>query len=123
MLWFVGLQTPGKLTLTVQDWQNGCPSAPDAQENPNVNAVSTGLYALVGASLCRLTGNMTYCDRAYASLQWIDRILRDDQGLIYDHIIGTSCELVSWLYACQPARLPPSVNTQLTSGGPGGISR
>ena len=71
------------------------------QGDPDVNAVSSGLYALLGAELCRVTGDQTYCEIAYRSMQWIDRFLVEPSGLVYDHINGSSCVVTNWTFTCE----------------------
>ena len=93
------------LALLITDWMNGVPTetAPGlgGQGDPDVNAVSSGLYGLLGAELCRITGNQVYCSLAYSSMQWIDRFLVTSDGLVWDHINGTSCEIKNWTFTCE----------------------
>ncbi|ORX35268.1 glycosyl hydrolase family 76-domain-containing protein [Kockovaella imperatae] len=86
-------------------WMNGAPMDPNqgGAGDPDVNAVSSGLFALLGAELCRITGDQVYCDRAYEAIQWIDRFLVRPDGLIYDHINGTSCEVKDWTFTYNAA--------------------
>lgn len=82
-------------------WTNGAPQDPGqsfASDNHDVNAVSTGLYALYGTKLCQITGNSTYCDMAYSALQWIDRVLVNAQGLPNDNIDGSTCDVTDWIF-------------------------
>lgn len=96
-------QMMAKLIL---DWMNGVPMlmAPGlgGEADPSVNAVSSGLYGLLGAELCRVTGNQVFCEMAYSAMQWIDRFLvNPEDGLIWDHINGTSCEVTNWTFTCR----------------------
>lgn len=91
------------------DWQNGTPNlttddpfAMQAASQPNINAVSTGLHALLGAELCRLTKNTTYCDYASSSMHWIDRVLLSPNHLIDDNVNGSTCKRVPHQFTCEP---------------------
>ena len=89
------------------DWRNGgvpprSPGINDAAQQPDVNAVSTGNYGLLSAELCRVTGDMKYCDRAYENAQWIDRHMVDPtDNLLWDHLNGTSCALADYKFTCE----------------------
>ena len=74
----------------------------NAANQPDVNAVSTGNYGLLGAELCRVTGDMKYCDRAYENVWWMDRHMVDPEtNLIWDHLNGTSCALANYTFTCE----------------------
>jgi hypothetical protein len=88
------------------DWVNGGPQSfePgffDAASNPNVNAVSTGNYALLSVELCRLTGDMSYCDRAYQNAWWLDNHMVSPSGLLWDNYNGTDCTLQNNTWTCK----------------------
>jgi len=80
--------------MLMVDWMN----VPDS---PDVNAVSTGNYALLAAELCRLTKDMKYCDRAYESAKWLDDHMVNPEGILMDHYNGKNCELKDWLLTCE----------------------
>jgi hypothetical protein len=73
----------------------------DAASNPNVNAVSTGNYALLSVELCRLTGDMDYCDRAYQNAWWLDDHMVSPEGLLWDNYNGTDCTLQNNTWTCK----------------------
>lgn len=72
--------------------------------------MSTGNFALLGADLCRVTKDMNYCDRSYENVWWIDRQLKNDKGMIYDGLEGTTCKITDWQFTC---KFPPAL---LSSG-------
>ena len=76
------------------DWM----SVPDS---PDVNAVSTGNYGLLAVELCRLTGDMKYCDRTTETAQWLDNHMVNPEGLLWDHYNGKNCELKDWVLTCK----------------------
>lgn len=84
----------GRRTLIV-DWKNG-------PVDPDVNAVSTGNYGLLSVELCRLTGDMKYCDRAYQTAWWLDNHMLKPDGLLMDHYNAVNCELKDWTFTCEP---------------------
>lgn len=86
------------------DWVNGGNPPSDslnAAANTGVNAVSTGLYALLGAELCRITKDTSYCDRTLTSLVWLDNHLVSPSGLIWDGITGDACKVTEWTFTCE----------------------
>ena len=86
------------------DWRNGVPgdaAEADATNDPAVNAVSTGLYAWLGAELCRETKDQSYCTNAYNSVWWLDRFMVNPDGLLWDHIAGDTCEVTDWTFTCR----------------------
>jgi hypothetical protein len=91
--------------VLTSDWVNGGlpayePGYFDAASNPNVNAVSTGNYGLLSVELCRLTGNMSYCDRAYQNALWLDNHMVSPDGLLWDNYNGSDCQLQNTTWTC-----------------------
>jgi len=88
-------------------WQNGgVPPTDNGGEavasQPDVNSVSTGLYALLSAELCKVTGTTSYCDRAYKSMRWIDdHMLNPANNLLWDHLNATNCALSDYTFTCE----------------------
>jgi len=76
------------------DWMN-------VEDSPDVNAVSTGNYGLLSVELCRLTGDMKYCDRAYQTAWWLDNHMVNPEGLLWDHYNSKNCELKDWVLTCK----------------------
>lgn len=44
---------------------------------------------------------MKYCDTSYENMWWIDRQLKNDQGMIYDNVDGKSCHVTNWQFTCE----------------------
>jgi len=65
--------------------------------DPGINAVSTGLFASLAAELAFIHSNSTYAKQAAISLEWIDNMLLQPNGLVADHIDG-ACTLTDWLF-------------------------
>ena len=85
------------------DWVNGgnpTPEGVNAAAHPSVNAVSTGNFALLGAELCRVTKDMSYCDRSYESANWLDRHMKASDGYLVDNINGKDCHVTDWKFTC-----------------------
>ena len=99
--------------MTSVDWVNGgippaTPLTENAARNSHVNAVSTGNYALLASDLCRVTGNMTYCEYASSAAEWVDRHMLDpDTHLVWDHLNGTTCEVMTKAWTCEPSLFYP----------------
>lgn len=94
------------MLTTYVDWVNGGeavldPGHLDAKNNPHVNAVSTGNYALLGVELCRITGDMSYCERSYKNAQWLDNHMVNPEGLLWDNYNGIDCHLQDWTFTCE----------------------
>ena len=93
------------------DWENGAPASTGstasedqgAATNGYINSIATGLFANLGAQLCRVTQNTTYCDYAYNSAQWLDRFTVNSDGLVIDGLTGPTCTLSDpgSLYNCE----------------------
>lgn len=92
-----------RVALTT-DWVNGGNPTSEGL-NPaahsSVNAVSTGNFALLGAELCRVTKDMSYCHRSYESAQWLDRHMKADDGYLVDNINGKDCHVTDWKFTCE----------------------
>ena len=99
--WQVGSATLSEILMA--DWKNGNPTDPneDGNTNAGVNAVSTGLYALTAATLCRIKSDTAYCDKAFSSLGWLDRHMVNDKGLLWDNLNGKDCKLTDWVFTCE----------------------
>lgn len=80
--------------MLMVDWKNG-------PVDPDINAVSTGNYGLLSVELCRLTGDMKYCDRAYETARWLDDHMVKPDGLLMDHYNAADCGLKDWTFTCE----------------------
>lgn len=97
---------------------NGLPHHPQQAASTGLNAVSTGLYSLLSAELCQVNRAQTeYCDKAYRSMQWLDRHLVAPDGLLWDNLSGKSCKVQreeGWKFTCETVlvcRPPASPHT------------
>ena len=95
------LRNPYARVELIVDWKNG-------REDPDVNAVSTGNYGLLSVELCRLTGDMKYCGRAYQTAWWLDNHMVKPDGLLMDHYNAVNCQLKDWTFTCEPEKLRSS---------------
>lgn len=78
------------------------PYYPDQAKLGTINAVSTGLYALLGAELCVITkDNDKYLTRSYLSAQWLDNHMVTPEGLLVDNINGADCKVTDWKFTCE----------------------
>lgn len=39
-------------------------------------------------------------------MQWIDRMLRSPEGIVYDNILGSTCKITPWTFTCKSLLLP-----------------
>lgn len=81
----------------------------NAAAHDSLNAVSSGNHALLGAELCRVTGDMSYCDKALTSIQWVTNHLVSPDGFVYDNLKAKDCAITKWVFTCEPwpEPLPP----------------
>lgn len=84
------------------DSQKTCPGGvqwTDAPGNDDRNTVSTANGAIVGLRLYLLTHNAAYLRWSQRMLGWVERCLRDPDGLYGDHVSGDgSIDRTEWSY-------------------------
>jgi predicted alpha-1,6-mannanase (GH76 family) len=66
-----------------------------------VDAVSTGLFALLSAQLCEISEDLAYCASAYTSAQWLDNHMVRPDGLLWDGLAAGSCKVTDWTFTCR----------------------
>lgn len=67
----------------------------------NVNAVSTGLFALMAAKVCQHLKDKNYCNHGYLAAQWLDRHMVTSGGLLVDNIGPSNCKITDWKFTCE----------------------